>query len=64
MNNMKYAFIVFVALLPLMGCSKRETKLSAESSVVKAGKDVVEATGDALRGAAEGVNDAVYGRNK
>lgn len=64
MNKTKVFLVVCMAMLALSACAKKETRMSAESSVVKAGKDVVEATGDVLRGAAEGVNDAVYGRNK
>lgn len=64
MNSIKILFVVTSVVLALSGCTKKETRVSAESSVVHAGRDVVEATGDALRNAAEGVNDAVYGSRK
>jgi hypothetical protein len=64
MNKIKYPFVVLVAVVALSACAKKETRMSSESSVVESGRDVVEATGDILRNAAEGVNDAVYGRNK
>lgn len=61
MKRFRYPFVVCVAAIMLAGCAAKEAKpVSAESSVIEAGKDVVKATGDALRGVAEGVNNAVY----
>lgn len=55
------AAAALVVLVPL-GCSKTETKESAESSVITATRDVVNATGDVLRNAVSGINNAVYGK--
>ena len=57
-------WLLVMVVVVAAGCGKEETKVSAENSVVEGARSVVRASGDALRSAAKGVNDAVYGSRK
>ena len=65
MNRSIGLAVILGFVLALTGCAtKKETKMSAESSVIKATRDVVGATGNVMRNVVEDINDAVYGAKK
>lgn len=66
MKHIEYLLVVCVVAAALAGCStpKKESKVSTESSVLEAGREVVEKTSDVIRDGVEAVNNAVYGEKK
>lgn len=57
-------WILLGMIFLVYGCTKEESKVSVDNSVVEGTRSVVNATGDALRNVVKGVNDAVYGGQK
>jgi len=64
MNRSIKLAVILGIVLAMTGCAKKETKVSAESSVVTATRDVVGAAGNVMRNVVEDINDAVYGAQK